>query len=79
MHEVMRISSSGYYNHKNVFRFYSKKTHMNQVSYDHRSYERNLSQLREKVRTSTPLKCWLNFKSAVQYVKQFIYRFTSNT
>ena len=49
---------------------------MNQVSYDHRSYGRNLSQLREKVRISTPLKSWLDFKSAVQYMKHFIYHFT---
>ena len=67
---------------------------LNQVSHDHRSFERNLSnceQKPEKVRTSTGFKpvtsryrcdaltknCddhgLLDFKSAVQYMKHFIY------
>ena len=51
---------------------------MFQVSHDHRSYERNLSncvQKPEKVRTSTRFE---RFKSAVQYMKHFIYHFTRN-
>ena len=80
-------------------------TARDQVSYDHRSYERNFKQLRiqkpEKVRTSTgfepvtsrPVRrsnhakscdfhncddhSLLDFKSAVQHMKYFIYHFTS--
>ena len=71
-----------------------------QVSYDHRSYQRNSSnyvQKPEKVRTSTGFEpvttntnnnghsllvssndhSLLDFKSAVQYMKHFIYHFTS--
>ena len=62
-----------------------------QVSYDHRSYQCNSSncvQKPEKVRTSTGFEpvtsntnnndhSLLYFKSAVQYVKHFIYHFTS--
>ena len=59
---------------------------MFQVSHDHRSFERNLSNCEkkpEKVRTSTGFDPrdhdhgLLDFKSAVQYMKHFIYLFTS--
>ena len=57
----------------------------NQVSYDHRSYERSLSncvQKPEKVSTSTGLepvtsRSYLIPKSAVQYMEHFTYHFTS--
>ena len=56
----------------------------NQVSHDHRSFERNLSnceQKPEKVRTSTGFDDHglLDFKSAVQYMKHFIYHFIETT
>ena len=42
------------------------------ISYDHRSYERNFSNCVKK-----PEKVCLDFKSAVQQIKYFIYHFTS--
>ena len=46
-----------------------------QVSYDHRSYKRNLSNCLNCV-YSYDDHSLLDFKSAVQYMKHFIYHFT---